>query len=238
MPGAPATNIPAVLDKTKMTNKFNGLFVLPVALALGAMIGGVPATGATLTLTGVSGNLYGGIYTAPYFISVNGGPAVLMMCDDDRTEVSNDESWTATGYALTASNLVDLKFADEGSASTMLTDYEEAAWIESGVDKGTINPADGNAAVWSLFDSGFNTSLDHADIETILGNAQTAVNSGKLNFSGITVYTPNPLNSSQEFIYGTLCNQPSAAPEPVTYAMIGGGLILLVVMGRRRRSRA
>ena len=238
MPRAPATNIPAVLDKTKMTDKLNGLFVLPVVLALGAMIGGVPATGATLTLTGVSGNLYGDIYTAPYYISVNRGPAVPMMCDDDRTDISIGDSWTADSYALTAANLGDLKFADEGSASTMLNDYEEAAWIESGVMKGSINPADGNAAVWSLFDSGFNTSLDHADVETILANAQTAVNSGKLNFSGITIYTPNPLNSSQEFIYGTVCNQPSGAPEPATCAMIGGGLILLVVIGRRRRSRA
>jgi len=222
-----------------MTNKFNGLFVLPVVLALGAMIGIVPARGATLTLTGVSGNLYGDIYTAPYFISVNSGPAVPMMCDDARTEISTGDSWTADSYALTAANLVDLKFATEGSASTMLNDYEEAAWIESGVKKGTIDSADGNAAVWSLFDSAFNTSLDHVNVETILANAQTAVSSGKLDFSGITIYTPSPLNSSQEFIYGTVCyNQPSQAPEPATYAMIGGGLILLVVMGRRRRSRA
>jgi len=239
VPRAPATNIPAVLNETKMTNKLNGLFVLPVALALAAMIGGVPARGATLTLTGGSGNLYGDIYAAPYYISVNGGPALPMMCDDDRTSIHHDESWTATSYALTAANLVDLKFATEGTASAMLNDYEEAAWIESGVMNGTINPGDGNAAVWSIFDSGFNISLDHANIETILTNAQTAVNSGTLNFSGIQIYTPNPLNSAQEFIFGSVChNQPSPAPEPATCAMIGGGLVLLVMVGHRRRSRA
>ena len=222
-----------------MTNKFNGLFVLPVVLAIAAMIGTAPVTAATLTLDGVSGNLYGSDEAAPYYISVNGGPALPMMCDDDRTSIHHDESWTATSYALTAANLVDLKFADEGNATTMLEDYEEAAWIESGVMNGTINPGDGNAAVWSLFDSGFNISLDHSNIENILSNAQTAVNSGTLNFSGIKIYTPNPLNSSQEFIFGSVCyNQPSPAPEPVTYAMIGGGLIFLVVLGRRQRGRA
>ena len=221
-----------------MTNKLNRLFALPVALALGAMIGALPVNGDTLTLEGVSGNLYDNIFTAPYYISVNGGPAVLMMCDDDRTDISGGETWTAQSYALTAANLVDLKFADEGNASTMLNDYEEAAWIESGVMLGSINPGDGNAAVWSLFDSGFNISIDHSNIETILANAQTAVNSGKLNFSKITIYTPNPLNSSQEFIYGTVCYNTPQAPEPATCALIGGGLVLLAVLGRRRRSRA
>lgn len=221
-----------------MTNKFNRLFVLPVVLGLGAMIGGIPAAGATLTLDGVSGNLYGNLHAAPYFISVNGGPALPMMCDDDLTHITGGESWTATSYALTAANLVDLKFATEGTASAMLNAYEEAAWIESGVMNGTINAGDGNAAVWSLFDSGFNISVDHNNVLNILGNAQTAVNSGLLNFSGIKIYTPNPLNSSQEFIFGTVCYNQSATPEPVTYAMIGSGLILLVIMGRRQRSRA
>jgi len=222
-----------------MINNVNRLFVLPVTIALGAMIGAAPAKGDTLKLTGVSGNLYGDIKAAPYYISVNGGPALPMMCDDDRTEIGDSETWTATSYALTAADLVDLKFADEGNASTMLNDYEEAAWIESGVMLGSINPGDGNAAVWSIFDGGFNISTDHADIETILADAQTAVNSGKLNFSDITIYTPNPLNSSQEFIYGTVCyNQTPQAPEPATCALIGGGLVLLAILGRRRRAGA
>ena len=238
MTHGPATNIPAVLEQTKMTNKLNRLFALPVVLALGAIIGALPATADTLTLTGVSGNHYGNIEAAPYYISVDGGPALLMMCDDDQTDITGGESWTAESYALTAANLVDLKFATEGTAATMLNDYEEAAWIESGVVKGSINPGDGNAAVWSLFDSGFNTSIDHSNVETILANAQNAVNSGKLNFSGITIYTPNPLNSSQEFIYGTVCYNTPQAPEPATCALIGGGLVLLAVLGRRRRSRA
>jgi hypothetical protein len=226
-----------------MSNKMRGLAVSLAVLA-SSFAGAVPAMAVSvLDFTGVGGNSYGGdITTFPYYITVNGGPAEPMMCDDARTEISIGDSWDATANALTLADLPDLKFASMGSASTVLNDYEMAAYIESGVAQGTIASGDGNAAVWSIFDPAFNTSLDHSQIESILGNAQAAVSAGGLNYSGITIYTPSPLQASQEFIYGTVSFDPkpqfSSAPEPGTYAMLGGGLVLLAWIGRRRRSRA
>ena len=223
-----------------MFNKMRGLAVL-VALVASAFAGAVPAMGTTvLDFTGVGGNSYGGdISTFPYYITVNGGPALPMMCDDARTEISIGDSWDANADALTIADLPDLKFASIGSPSTVLNDYEVAAYIESGVAKGTINSGDGNAAVWSIFDPAFNISVDHSQIEAILSNAQAAVSAGGINYSGITIYTPTPLNTSQEFIYGTVSFDPkpqfSSAPEPATYAMAGGGLLLLAWVGRRPR---
>ncbi|MGA2183987.1 MAG: PEP-CTERM sorting domain-containing protein [Bryobacteraceae bacterium] len=209
-------------------------------LVIGGAILAVPAAASSLLeLTGTGSNTYNGLAAFPYEITVNGGSALPMMCDDAQTGIYTGYSWNANAYSLTSTNLPNLKFASLGSASTVLNDYEVAAYIESGVATGTMNAGDGNAAVWSIFDPSFNTSFDHSNITTILNNAQTAVNAGNLNFSGITIYTPTPLRASQEFIYGTVTTNPhpSSAPEPATYAMLGGGLLALGFFGRRLRNR-
>jgi len=222
-----------------MPNKMCGLAVSSVLVA-GVLAGAVPAMATSvLEFTGVGGNSYNGdIETFPYYITVNGGPAEPMMCDDARTEIGVGDSWDANANALTLADLPDLKFASMGPSSTVLNDYEMAAYIESGVAEGTIAPGPGNAAVWSIFDPSFNTSVDHSQIESILGNAQAAVSAGGINYSKITIYTPSPLSASQEFIFGTVSFDPkpqfSGAPEPATFAMLGGGLILLAWIGRRR----
>ena len=209
-------------------------------LAIGGAILAVPAAASSvLQITGTGSNTYNGIPAFPYEITVNGASALPMMCDDAQTSIYIGYSWNANAWSLTAANLPNLKFASMGSASTVLNDYEVAAFIESGVALGTINAGDGNAAVWSIFDPSFSTSFHHSNITTILNNAQAAVNAGNLNFSGITIYTPTPLRASQEFIYGTVTTNfhGSSAPEPATYAMLGGGLLCLGFFGRRLRNR-
>ena len=205
------------------------------ALVLGGAMVAVPASaGVVLTFDGTpTNNTYDNIPTFPYLISINGGTPVDMMCDDVLTEITPGESWNANAYSLTAANLPDFKFGADG-----LTDYEEAAWIETGVVKGTIASGDGNAAVWSIFDPSFNTTIDHSAINAILNNAANAVAAGNLNYSGITIYTPNPFNSAQEMIFGTVTPNCPKAPEPATSAMLGGGLLALGFLGRRLRQRS
>lgn len=241
-----------MLETNKMVNNLIRLLVLPVRmlgvagslmamLAIGSAMLAVPASASSvLELTGVSGNTYDGISAFPYYVSVNGGTPIEMMCDDAQTDIYVGYSWNADAYSLDTADLSDLKFASEGSASKMLDEYEVAAYIESGAMTGSINAGDANAAVWSIFDPGFSTSADHSAITTILNNAQTAVNAGNLNFSGITIYMPSPLKSSQEFITGIVTTNihQSATPEPATYAMLGGGLFLLGLFGRRLRNRS
>jgi hypothetical protein len=210
-------------------------------LAVCAAMLAVPASATSLLqLTGTGSNTYDGIPAFPYLISVNGEDVLNMMCDDAQTEIYTGYSWTANAYSLTPANLASLKFASMGPSTTVWNDYELAAWVESGVVTGAINAGDGNAAVWSIFDPSFNTSVDQSNIASILNNAQIAVNAGNLNFSGITLYTPTPLKASQEFIYGIVTTnhyQQSSAPEPATFAMLGGGLLCLGLLGRRGRNR-
>ncbi|MGD0617784.1 MAG: PEP-CTERM sorting domain-containing protein [Bryobacteraceae bacterium] len=211
-----------------MTLKSIRLLTLPLMLAL-------PMAADVLQIIGTGSQTYGSDYVFPYYITVNGGTALDMMCDDDRTNVTNDETWDADAYSLTAANIPDLKFASIGSASAVLNDYEMAAWIESGVATGSIGAPDGNAAVWFIFDPTFNTSVDQSNITTILSDAQTAVDANNLNYSGITIYTPTPLDSSQEYITGIVT---SSVPEPGSFMLLGTVLLALGFFGRRRFATA
>jgi hypothetical protein len=211
-----------------MTLKSIRLLTLPLMLAL-------PMAADVLQITGTGSQTYGSDYVFPYYITVNGGTALDMMCDDDRTNVTNDETWDADAYSLTAANIPDLKFASIGSLSAVLNDYEMAAWIESGVAAGSIGAPDGNAAVWFIFDPTFNTSVDQSNITTILSDAQTAVDANNLNYSGITIYTPTPLDSSQEYITGIVT---SSVPEPGSFMLLGTVLFALGFFGRRRFATA
>jgi len=204
------------------------LLALPLMLAL-------PMAADVLQIIGTGSATYGSDFVFPYYITVNGGTALDMMCDDDRTNVTNDETWDADAYSLTAANVPDLKFASIGSPSVVLNDYEMAAWIESGVATGSIGAPDGNAAVWFIFDSTFNTSVDQSNITTILSDAQTAVDANNLNYSGITIYTPTPLDSSQEYITGIVT---SSVPEPGSFMLLGSVLFALGFFGRRRFATA
>ena len=195
----------------------------------------LPMAADVLQIIGTGSQTYGSDYVFPYYITVNGGTALDMMCDDDRTNVTNDETWDADAYSLIATNIPDLKFASIGSASAVLNDYEMAAWIESGVATGSIGAPDGNAAVWFIFDPTFNTSVDQSNITTILSDAQTAVDANNLNYSGITIYTPTPLDSSQEYMTGIVT---SSVPEPGSFMLLGSVLFALGFFGRRRFATA
>ena len=211
-----------------MTLKSIRLLTLPLMLAL-------PMAADVLQLTGTGSQSYGSDFVFPYYITVNGGPALDMMCDDYLTNVNNGDFWDANAYSLIAADVPDQKFASEGSLSVVLNDYEMAAWIESGVATGSIGAPDGNAAVWSIFDPTFNTSVDQSNIDLILSDAQTAVDAGNLNYSGITIYTPTPLDASQEYITGIVT---SSVPEPGSFMLLGSVLFALGFFGRRRFATA
>lgn len=209
----------------------------PVALLLGASLFASTALAGSLTMaiTDVVGSgSYGGDLVAPYVMTIwNGGETTtaLVACDDFQTSIGMGYQWSGSVFSLTSAVLPDLKFSILGSQE--LITYEEAAIIFTDLSNGLTPDAAGSAAIWWLFEP------DKIDLNLAPGaqaelvHAAAAAAAGGLNYSGVQIYTPNPLSASQEFIGGAV----TPAPEPATCALLGTGLVLLGWAGRRTGRR-
>jgi hypothetical protein len=185
----------------------------------------------TMKLTSVGGNNAGGVYTYPYYFSINGKAPVALICDTYDNEVVVGETWKANVTSL---------LSGKGLFGNQLLDYKAAGLIFKSILSGTINVNAGNFAIWGLFsnnaknNSFFGTS-GAAGIESqYLTLAASAPNSA---FQGLVLYTPIPGTQSwggtaQEYI--GYC----PVPEPGTLALFGTGLISLAGMVRRKLGKA
>lgn len=187
------------------------------------------AGSVSMALTGVGGNNAGGVYTYPYYLSVNGATSVSMICDTYDNEITVGETWKAT-----ESSLLD----DKGLFGKQLLDYKAAGLIFKSILAGTVSVNAGNYAIWGLFSANArnNPYFQSSGAGTIeseyLAMAATAPNSA---FRGLVLYTPIPGTQSsggtaQEFMAF------SPVPEPTTLALFGTGLFSLFGMVRRRKA--
>ena len=60
------------------------IITLSSVLIVGLLLALAPASASTVAVqfVGMSGANQNGVYTYPYYLTVNGGPATWMMCDD------------------------------------------------------------------------------------------------------------------------------------------------------------
>jgi PEP-CTERM motif len=185
----------------------------------------------TMKLTSVGGNNAGGVYTYPYYFSINGKAPVALICDSYDNEVVVGETWKANVTSL---------LSGKGLFGNQLLDYKAAGLIFKSILSGTLNVNAGNFAIWGLFstnarNNSFFTSSGAAGIEsTYLTLAATAPNSA---YQGLVLYTPIAGTQSwggtaQEYI------GYSPVPEPGTLALFGTGLISLAGVVRRKLGRA
>jgi hypothetical protein len=114
--------------------------------------------------------------------------------------------------------------------------YNAAGWLANGLMANLNNPTtqvNYSFAIWNLFDgqntdpSGGAVSLEKA--------AFSAVANGYVA-SNVSVFTPNPINASQEFLVVT----PTQAPEIDPASAVSALMLLLggLAVGRGRRVRA
>jgi hypothetical protein len=177
-----------------------------------------------MTFLQPSGNNSGGVYTYPYYFSINGGPSVPLMCDTFINHITQGESWTANVTSL---------LGGQGLFGSQLLDYKAAGLIYLGVLNGTIDPNTGNWAVWNLFDNGVTTNTAVLNLDTT--SLWLAAHSPASAFNGLVLYTPvggRPGYGPQEFIgYNPGC---VVTPEPTSLLFLSTGLLGIAAIVRRK----
>lgn len=230
----------------------NGMIVLLGCLAASAF---AQTVDMKLVNTG-AGYVMGstGVYTSPYGISVNGGATTLMICDDFTTDIGINHTWTATVTTLAA-----LQAGTEPSGTpkfdptpnAQVYNYAVAAVLAE--ELVTTNPASETAgefsyALWGIFDTtllnstvnpyGTLTPSELAAAKLDLSNAQQVVagvtdQNGVIDLSklpNLTIYTPQPLTASQEFLQVSMAEPSYPAVLAVDLLAVVG---LIVVLRRR-----
>ncbi len=173
--------------------------ILAILFALTAL-----AHAETLTFVSTGSNVYGNVYTYPYYFSIDGSHTLTsLMCLSYNNEITVGESW--------AVNVIPVTTALE----------REAAWLYANAEANPANDVIDNLAAWRLFAS--NAPMN-AGADTQLALAETDY--GSIKASDFKLYVPlagfNTPGAPQTFI-------GSNAPEPSYLWLMGLGFLIFPI---------
>ncbi len=197
----------------------------------------------TITLAGTGSNVQGGVYVAPYYLTVNNGPQLTVICDSYYNEVYKGQTWN--GVINTFPDLSNTLFGQSMTAQAAAQVYTEAGWLYTQYIAHPNQAGDINFAIWALFSnitgpppvsgwtSGAQNWLDAAN--AWYGNSN---NSGAITAiqNALVIYTPSDLSGKalSPTAAGTPQEYIRVVPEPSTPAMLGLGLIGMAGIFRRK----
>ena len=216
---------------------------LKVLLGL-SLIAVAPAAFAqyTMDLTGVgNGTVANGVYVSPYQGTITGNGlnySGYVICDDFNTESYLNAPWLASMTSADGLNGTE-KFPGtemfDGQTYTAQQAYNAAGWLANGLLNNVNNPTtqvNYSFAIWDIFD-GQNTD-PNGGAAALESAAFSAVSNGYVA-SNVSVFTPTPLNASQEFLVVRAPEiDPASAMSGLTL-LLGG---LAVARGRRSKQTA
>jgi hypothetical protein len=191
-----------------------------------------------MTFEGVNGAQAFGYYVGPYYGQL-GSTIVPLYSDDFANKVNFGQQWTANLSTIT--NGSDLSATRYGAEPDALTLYQEIAWLDTQyTSKRRKNEpsryAEIQATIWEIFDP------SHApEPRSNYWLKQAEKNYTKISYEDFRVVTNVgpvlPTGQVQEFLTIVPDSGPSkaAVPEPSSFLLIGGGL-LVISFGLRRLS--
>lgn len=158
---------------------------------------------------------YSGAYAGYYDAFVNGVPTSVF-CDDATHAIFSGDKWDADELTY-----ADMQYGAMGKFADV-TKYSQVGWLYSQTQSATaLVRAELQAAVWTIMSPSAGITLD-STAQDFLSQATDGTHDNFDWSHTMTVLTPNPLNSGQEFL-----KDPTPVPEPAAYVLFSSGIIVL-----------
>ena len=192
--------------------------IFSIFLLAAAALSAAPVT-TQITLANAGSPLVsdGNYYVGPYTITTN-GHNYAALCVDFLHESTVGTTWTA--YVNTGSDYSKLYHADNPVL------YAQEAYLYNLITQPNADRLDIQHAAWNITDPNYQIN---AKAKSFVQAAQA--NFASVNLSGFEVLSDTN-RCQQEFL---VWNPSCAAPEPASFAMLGGGLLLGLGLFRRKR---